>query len=219
MISDKQLNCVKWFDDVSTSPGYMIIHSASSSTPDGVTPKPGSILRMRLIGRQQMSNLTLPRCKTWPSNLVPPFEAPFHFLPNVYRFARFLLATPNHILENLSGDLEGLEAERRLLSAHADELGLTFVTSTEGKVRRQMEKATTEDRAFDGRHCSYEARSRRSRNSTCKTRTAHSQPAPSDALPSAPALETFLAATQQIPICPAESNFHGFVTSPQGDIR
>jgi len=196
-ISDKQLKCVKWFDDASTSP--------SSSTSEGDAPKPGSILRMRLIERQQMSTLALPRSKTWPSNLVPPLRAPFHFLPDAYRFARFMLATPEYILENLSRDLEELEAERRLLSAHADELGLTFVSSAEGKVRRQMEKAATleTEQLMDviarTKQELVDLELRHAR------RTVHSQPAPSDALPSVPPPEAFLAATQQIPMPPSHA--------------
>lgn len=104
-------------------------------------PTAGTLLRMRLIQRPQITTLALPRSKTWPSDLLPPHQAPFHFLPDVYLFSKFMLATPTALISDLTKDLDDLATERRMLSSMTDELGVTFVDSAEAKVRQQMAKA------------------------------------------------------------------------------
>ncbi|KLO07707.1 hypothetical protein SCHPADRAFT_909229 [Schizopora paradoxa] len=210
-ISDKQLKCVKWFDEASTSPVHTPIHPASSSSSEGEAPKPGSILRMRLIERQQISTLALPRSKTWPSNLIPPLQAPFHFLPDVYRFARFMLATPGYILETLSRDLDELDVERRLLNAHGDDLGLMFVTLAEEKVRRQIEKATaleTEQLMDTIAGLKQDLADLELRHSK---QSQYAQPLESDTDGAVPAPEAFLATRQSpfTPSLPAKSTSKG----------
>lgn len=105
------------------------------------TPSPGASLRMRLIQRPQITTLALPRSKTWPSDLLPPHQAPFHFLPDVSLFSKFMLATPTALIGDLTRDLDDLATERRMLASMYDELGVAFVDSADAKVRQQMTKA------------------------------------------------------------------------------
>ncbi|KAG8893576.1 hypothetical protein FRC01_013499, partial [Tulasnella sp. 417] len=86
--------------------------------------------------------MALPRSHFWPSDLLPPHQAPFHFLPDVQTFAKFMLATPAYLISNLSLELEQLEQEKRLLTGpFPDEVGLNYVLAAEEKVRQQMGKA------------------------------------------------------------------------------
>jgi hypothetical protein len=96
---------------------------------------------MRLMQRPQITTLALPRSHTWPSDLVPPHQAPFHFLPDVYDYAKFMLATPSYLISDLTGDLDALSAERRTLSSMHDDLSISFVDAAETKVRHQLAKA------------------------------------------------------------------------------
>ncbi|KAF9446115.1 hypothetical protein P691DRAFT_777087, partial [Macrolepiota fuliginosa MF-IS2] len=148
-VNERQLKCVKWFDGFvdstddsnSSVPGA----SSSSSTIDAAledAPKPGSFLRMRLVQRPQITTLALPRSHTWPSDLLPPHQAPFHFLPDVYNFAKFMLATPAYLTLDLTKDLDELASERRILAGMKDELGVSFVDGAEVKIRQQIDKAT-----------------------------------------------------------------------------
>lgn len=145
---------MKWFtEDDSISSVYgersheaSQVASSSSSQGDlaeytGETLRPGSVLHMRLMERPQISTLALPRSQTWPSDLIPPHQAPFHFIPDVFRFSRFMLATPDYLLSGLSRDLDDLASDRRILQGMKDDLSVSFVDLAEEKVRRQMEKA------------------------------------------------------------------------------
>ena len=90
--------------------------------------------------RPQITTLALPRSHSWPSDLLPPHQAPFHFLPDVFRFAKFMLATPAYLISDLSRDLEELATERRLLSSMNDDLGISFLDGAEQKVKHQLAK-------------------------------------------------------------------------------
>lgn len=96
---------------------------------------------MRLMQRPQITTLALPRSSTWPSDLLPPHQAPFHFLPDVYPYSKFMLATPSYLIEDLTRDVDQLAAERRSLAGMGDDLGVIFVDAAETKVRHQMAKA------------------------------------------------------------------------------
>ena len=98
-------------------------------------------MRMRLMLRPQITTLALPRSKTWPSDLLPPHQAPFHFLPDVYNFAKFILATPQYLSADLSKDLDMLGVERRSMMAVKDELSIVYVDAAEEKLRHQIAKA------------------------------------------------------------------------------
>ncbi|KDQ18275.1 hypothetical protein BOTBODRAFT_171929 [Botryobasidium botryosum FD-172 SS1] len=154
-ITDKQLKSVTWFDgraptsefEETTVPGATLeerVAAAASGSDvdlDVEGPAPGSFLRMRLMRRPQITTLALPRSLTWPSDLIPPHQAPFHFLPDVFPFAKFMLATPAFLIAALTRDLDELEIERKTLVGMGDELSATFVEAAEVKVRRQIEKA------------------------------------------------------------------------------
>ncbi|EIN13850.1 hypothetical protein PUNSTDRAFT_57998 [Punctularia strigosozonata HHB-11173 SS5] len=145
-VNEKQLKAVKFYDGPSqpeedTDNGHAEASSTSSTLDNdsSATLVPGSTLRMRLMQRPQITTLALPRSKTWPSDIIPPHQAPFHFLPDVYAFSKFMLATPAYLIEDLTRDLDQLAAERRALAG--DELGLVFVEAAEQKLRMQMAKA------------------------------------------------------------------------------
>ncbi|KAF9532079.1 hypothetical protein CPB83DRAFT_786052 [Crepidotus variabilis] len=145
----RQLKAVKWFEGpvdtgankVTENPGQS---SSSTSKIDSlfeVTPRAGSTLKMRLVQRPQITTLALPRSHTWPSDLLPPHQAPFHFLPDVYNFSKFMLATPGYLITDLTRDLDELASERRILQGMSDSLGVMFVDAAEVKVREQISKA------------------------------------------------------------------------------
>ena len=99
-------------------------------------------MNLRLMQRPKITTLALPRSRTWPSELVSPHQAPFHFLPDVYTYAKFMLATPDYLVADLNQDLSQLEIERRTLARMKDELGVSFVDMAEMKLRNQIERAT-----------------------------------------------------------------------------
>jgi hypothetical protein len=150
-VNEKQLKSVKWFDEPNFSEEDYeepLRGSSSSSVIGsgiGTTPREGSLMRMRLMQRPRITTLSLPRSGTWPSDLIPPHQAPFHFLPDVYNYAKFMLATPAYLVEDLTKDIDQLVAERRQLTAAKDELGLVFVDSAEERLRRQIQKALALD--------------------------------------------------------------------------
>ncbi|PPQ79883.1 hypothetical protein CVT25_002939 [Psilocybe cyanescens] len=148
-VNERQLKSVKWYDGPTQSEEDAdIAHaegSSSSSTLnygfDTTTPRAGSFLRMRLVQRPQITTLALPRSHTWPSDLLPPHQAPFHFLHDVFSFAKFMLATPVYLIASLTKDLDELAAERRILSSMNDTLGIIFIDGADYKVREQIAKA------------------------------------------------------------------------------
>ena len=146
-MNERQLKAVKWIDspvaveDDDNTPPTASSSSAAAEDAMTATPRPGTTMRMRLIQRPQITTLALPRSSTWPSDLLPPHQAPFHFMPDVYTFAKFMLATPTSLIANLSRDLDDLATERRILASMRDDLGVAFIDAAEAKVRHQMAKA------------------------------------------------------------------------------
>jgi len=148
-VIERQLKSVRWLDitaiadeDEDTPPEA----SSSSGTIDNAdTPRLGSTLRMRLIQRPQITTLALPRSPSWPSDLISPLQAPFHFQPDVYPFAKFMLATPEYLVETLTKELDDLNLERRMLMGMSDDLGVSFVDAADAKLRHQIEKAMALD--------------------------------------------------------------------------
>ncbi|CAL1694077.1 unnamed protein product [Somion occarium] len=145
-VNERQLKSVKWYDgppSVEEDDETAAEASSSASVESGfvATPRPGSTLRMRLMQRPQITTLALPRSPTWPSDLLPPHQAPFHFLPDVYTFAKFMLATPSYLITDLTKDLDDLAVERRMLASMKDDLGICFVDAADAKIRHQIEKA------------------------------------------------------------------------------
>ncbi|EKM61388.1 uncharacterized protein PHACADRAFT_247951 [Phanerochaete carnosa HHB-10118-sp] len=144
-VTEKQLKAVRWIDAPAPGEDDDEVPSAASSTAaDNMmssTLRPGSTLRMRLIQRPQITTLALPRSDTWPSDLLPPHQTPFHFLPDVYQFAKFMLATPATLISDLTQNLDDLATEKRTLTNTNDDLGVAFVDAAEAKVQHQMAKA------------------------------------------------------------------------------
>jgi len=137
-VNEKQLKSVKWFDrPIYESPVDGLHTDSSGST----TPREGSTMCMRLMQRPQITTLALPRSHTWPSDLIPPHQAPFHFLPDVFNYAKFMLATPAYLITDLSRDLDELAEERRVLAGMKDDLEISFVDEASQKVADQIAKA------------------------------------------------------------------------------
>ena len=148
-VNEKQLKSVKWddgpmlyeYDDT----GATVSSVSNVDSDGGITLRAGSTMRMRLMQRPQITTLALPRSQSWPSDLLPPHQAPFHFLPDVFSFAKFMLATPACLISDLSRDLDELATERRVLSDINDDLGISFVDGAEQKVRHQLAKVAALD--------------------------------------------------------------------------
>jgi hypothetical protein len=144
-VNERQLKSVKWFDG-QESDEYNTRSQSSTASPSSDTtfevPRAGSSLKMRLIQRPQITTLALPRSPTWPSDLLPPHQTPFHFLPDVQNFAKFMLATPDYLVGNLNNELDELATERLALESTSDSLGVVFIDAAETKVREQIAKAS-----------------------------------------------------------------------------
>ena len=143
-VSEKHLKAVKWLDEpsaVDEAEENTAENSSSVAAHEQDSFRPGARLRMRLMQRPQITTLALPRSATWPSDLMPPHQAPFHFLPDVCEFAKFMLATPAQLKVDLSRDLEEVASERCTLLSLGDELALVFVGVAEEKLRHQVSKA------------------------------------------------------------------------------
>lgn len=145
-LNEKQLKSVKWYDGPQFQEDEPAFASGSSCATELLdhyaTPRAGSTMRMRLMQRPQMTTLALPRSYTWPSDLIPPHQAPFHFLPDVYDYAKFMLATPEYLIADLSNDLDVLAVERRMMASMQDELSISFIDAADQKIRHQIAKAT-----------------------------------------------------------------------------
>ena len=155
-------------------------------------------MRMRLVQRPQITTLALPRSKTWPSDLLPPHQAPFDFLPDVYNFAKFMLATPQNLIADLSKDLDALSVERRSMVAAKDELSIVYIDVAEEKLRRQIAKATALEsplltKTIDRTRKEYEDLRRRYARNTSRSERVDIKPAGLQETPDA-----FLA-TQHLP--------------------
>ncbi|PPQ64079.1 hypothetical protein CVT24_008892 [Panaeolus cyanescens] len=140
-VNARQLKAVKWYEGPETH--AKDVQSTSSSGDSAFEPllRTGSTLSMRLVQRPQITTLALPRSHTWPSDVLPPHQAPFHFLPDVFEFAKFMLATPSYLISDLTKELDDLDAERRILNGMKDTLGVMFIDAADSKVREQIAKA------------------------------------------------------------------------------
>lgn len=196
-LNEKQLKSVKWYDGPPFQEDEPAVASGSSYVTQlsdhDATPRTGSTMRMRLMQRPQMTTLALPRSHTWPSDLIPPHQAPFHFLPDVYDYAKFMLATPEYLIADLSNDLDALAVERRMMASMRDELSISFIDAADQKLRHQIAKATALEspqlkEAIDRTHKDYDDIVRR-HNLECARKLAGEMKGA--ALPEAP--EEFLA--------------------------
>ncbi|KAJ1033005.1 hypothetical protein NDA16_000284 [Ustilago loliicola] len=108
------------------------------------------MLAMRLIERPNVTTLALPQSSTWPASeldhpLIAVHSAPWHFQPDVMGFAKFMLATPELLIESLDKDLQELEKEIGVLKSFGtDASGLHFVALAQNKVKDQMQKVRDE---------------------------------------------------------------------------
>ena len=95
---------------------------------------------MRLIQRPQITTMALPRSATWPSDLVPPHQAPFHFLPDVQSFAKFMLGTPETLKKDFEEELSMLLADRFEKMELGDDLGAGFVNAAIERVEGHLKE-------------------------------------------------------------------------------
>lgn len=145
-VHEKQLKSVKWHEPPTGDQKPLVPGASSpSSVRDDIEglPATGSTLRMRLIRRPHITTLALPRSPTWPSDLLPPHQAPFHFLPDVYNFSKFMLATPEYLVSHLLQDLGALAAERLSLVAMKDELSLLFIDAAREELCHQISQVSS----------------------------------------------------------------------------
>ena len=112
------------------------------NTESDTVPDKGIRIHMRLVQRNQMTTLALPASTTWPSDAIPPHSAPWHFLPDVLSYSRFMLATPEYMLSELRRELRELADEWE--AQKTDPLGRDFVTAAREKVERQIGKVSKE---------------------------------------------------------------------------
>lgn len=129
-ISETSLKAVKFYD-----------FPTSTESPSS------QHLSMRLMARPQLTTLALPRSMTWPSHsshaLLQPHKTPFHFLPDVSAFAKFMLATPASLLKEFEEELSLLTVDKlqRLESASlGEELGIEFVDVAMVKINDAIEE-------------------------------------------------------------------------------
>lgn len=126
--------------------------STSHRAPSTQNP---DYLRMRLMERPQITTLALPQSSTWPTSSTSPsdqpllaqHQAPWHFQPDVMTYCKFMLATPDLLLESLTQDVDELAAEKKLLSSFGSTQGddtIAYVTLAEKKVSEQMGKVINE---------------------------------------------------------------------------
>lgn len=217
-VNEKQLKSVKWYDgpqddrepDVSggsSSVKQLFDHEAA--------PRAGSTMRMRLMQRPQITTLALPRSHTWPSDLIPPHQAPFYFLPDVYNYAKFMLATPDYLIADLSNDLDALAMERRMMTSMQDELSILFIDAAEQKLRHQIAKVAALDspqlkEAIDRAQRDYEDIEHRHNVEHERKLQGESKGA---ALPEAP--EAFLAIRSSSGYSPSSRTLSSISTTPK----
>ncbi|KAK0208664.1 hypothetical protein DFS33DRAFT_1304903 [Desarmillaria ectypa] len=150
-VNDKQLKSVKWFDGPSLEPAEDNGGASSSASSLSIldnsfeAPRAGSTMRLRLMQRPQITTLALPRSRTWPSELIPPHQAPFYFLPDIFNYSKFMLATPDYLVSDLTQDLDELAMERCTLAGMNDDLGVSFIDAAELKVKNQIARAMAMD--------------------------------------------------------------------------
>lgn len=158
----RDLKAVKWWD-----PKAIAQETRTRKEQDGLTPPPTSSsspppptlppgwIRMRLIERPQITTLALPQSSTWPTSstspsdqpLIAQHQAPWHFQPDVMTYCKFMLATPELLLESLTQDVDELAAEKSLLQSLGAKPGdnsVAFADLAERKVREQMTKVVNE---------------------------------------------------------------------------
>lgn len=153
-VYSRDLKAVQWWDPKARAQEFEqdVDQTAGSTKP--TRPTSDDYLCMRLIERPHLTTLALPQSSTWPTAststsdqpLIAQHSAPWHFQPDVMTFSKFMLASPDLLLNNLNSDLQELESERELLQSFLtkDEIGLAFVGLAERKVHEQMEKVANE---------------------------------------------------------------------------
>ncbi|KAK0465480.1 uncharacterized protein EV420DRAFT_1514554 [Desarmillaria tabescens] len=142
---NKWARCPICFDSVNDkqlkSPAEDNGGASSSASSSSILDNPFEAPRAGL----RLQHWHLPRSRTWPSELIPPHQAPFHFLPDVFNYSKFMLATPDYLVSDLTQDLDELAMERRTLAGMNDDLGVSFIDSAELKVKNQIARAMAMD--------------------------------------------------------------------------
>ena len=143
---------MKWYDPVSAASEWESLSPISTSLSEDKSAsrteieRDGDHITMRLMYRTTISTLALPKSASWPSDLIPPHAAPWHFAPDILSFSRFMLATPDYMNAELRSDLMQLEREigtLRKLGTSANDLGIVFIEAAKRKVLEQIEKVAT----------------------------------------------------------------------------
>ena len=95
--------------------------------------------------RPQLTTLALPQSETWPSDLIPPHQAAFQFLPDIYKFAKFMLPTPKSLQDDFQEEAVSLGIDKDEKINVGDGLGASFVERAITKVYRLIEDAKALD--------------------------------------------------------------------------
>jgi len=95
--------------------------------------------------RPQLTTLALPQSETWPSELIPPHQAAFQFLPDIYTFAKFMLPTPKSLQDDFEEEIAALRIDHDEKTKFADSLGASFAERAMTNVYQLIEEAKALD--------------------------------------------------------------------------
>ena len=131
-----------------------------------------------------------------------------------------MLATPEYLISSLNSDLNEIAAERRVLSAMQDAIGIVFIDGAESQVREQIAMAVALDTPVLNAQIDRAKRDQREIEERCKfnarrrkaEEVAHASPALSGAPPEFLALRSGAVNTTSTPPATSESSRPG----PQG---
>lgn len=159
MIHSKDLKSVRALPSITLPPAASAPNSLASpsTSPTAATHMPVASTSklpqqpLRLMQRPHNTTLALPQSATWPSAAIPPHEAPFHFLPDVTSFSRFMLASPEYIFGALDQDQSDLEGEKIMQrQAGESDLGLAFIEGARTRILEAKERLAAEIGGPDG---------------------------------------------------------------------
>lgn len=133
----KDLKAVHWVDAQEQAAAYA--HQYLADRGSEVLDEEG-ILTLRLIERPHGTTLALPRSDTWPVQACE--YGVYCFQPDALTFARFVLATPEFIVESLDRDLGEVEREGQVLQRYdPDRLSMEYLLVAKHALEEQIAQA------------------------------------------------------------------------------
>ncbi|WVO15831.1 hypothetical protein L204_103493 [Cryptococcus depauperatus] len=116
------------------------VNSRQSSPIERLIKKP--TIHMRLVQRSSKSTLALPSSSTYPSVAFSMQSVPWHFLPDVLTYSRYMLATPEYMTKELKREIKDLEVEQR--STYNDDLSVVFIEDAIKRIQQQINRVQME---------------------------------------------------------------------------